>query len=453
MSNSRKILVGICSAAIIVAGLYFSSNNKLDGLVNGGEATASSSGANNATTTLIKNCSFDTSLLPTHNQIIISEIAWMGNATSSNDEWIELENISTSTANMGGWELVNQNEKIKVVFRSGASIAADGFYLLERGSKDFLTLIKADSFFIGTLKNSGGSFRLFDKECNLIDEVMSTSSWPAGDNTSKKTMERNSKTLKWNTSKMKGGTPKAENDQVSISNNISSASSKKYQSNTASMVLPMFASTSNLLNSSVTSPDTEFSSQHPRSNVNHILISQVQITGGKGKTNDDFIELYNPTSMQLNLKGYRLVKRAQNGTNDTLIKSWTADTFIPAYGYYLWANSSFTDISTTPDSTTSETLSNDNGIALRYGENDTGTIVDSVALGKAQNPFATSSTDGPFTLNSFPLNPSAGQSLLRKSWQNGSCATASFDTAIGNGCDMGNNRVDFELVQISHPRN
>jgi hypothetical protein len=72
------------------------------------------------------------------------------------------------------------------------------------------------------------------------------------------------------------------------------------------------------------------------------------------------------------LKGYRLVKRAQNGTSDTLIKSWTTDIFIPAYGFYLWANSSFTDISVTPDSTTSETLSDDNGIAIRLGPNDTG---------------------------------------------------------------------------------
>ena len=35
-----------------------------------------------------------------------------------------------------------------------------------------------------------------------------------------------------------------------------------------------------------------------------------------------------------------------------------------------------------------ETLSNDNGVAIRLGPNDTGTIVDSVAWGKAQNIFA-----------------------------------------------------------------
>ncbi len=117
-----------------------------------------------------------------------------------------------STTNMGGWELVNQNGKIKVAFKSGAKILAGDFYLLERGSTDFLPGIKADTFFIGSLKNSGDSFRLFDKDCALIDEVIGSSSWPAGDNTSKKTMERGSETFKWYTSKIEGGTPKAEND-------------------------------------------------------------------------------------------------------------------------------------------------------------------------------------------------------------------------------------------------
>jgi hypothetical protein len=132
--------------------------------------------------------------------------------TARTDEWIELENISTSTTSMGGWELVNQNEKIKVVFKSGAKIGAEGFYLLERGSSDFLTGIKADTFFTGSLKNSGDSFRLFDKNCGLIDEIIGSSSWPAGDNAARKTMERDSKTLAWHTSVFVGGTPKEEND-------------------------------------------------------------------------------------------------------------------------------------------------------------------------------------------------------------------------------------------------
>ena len=379
-----------------------------------------------------------------------------------------------ATIGMGGWELVNQNEKIKVAFKSGAKILAGDFYLLERGSSDFLPDIKADTFFIGSLKNSGDSFRLFDKNCALIDEVIGSSSWPAGDNVNKNTMERDSKTFKWFTSKIEGGTPKAENDGQGNTNNDkdqnpNDKSMSNGQVNTATGDTVYKTAIDNVRTnatrtlSTSTQPIPSTTSIYWTSNTqlapvitsNHILISQIQITGGKGKTDDDFIELYNPTEQQINLKGYRLVKRTGNDTNDSLIKSWTTDALIPGYGFYLWANSSFTDISVSPDSTTSETLSNDNGVAIRLGPNDTGTIVDSVAWGKAQNVFATSSVafhPNPLFLNPFPLNPSTGQSLLRKSWQNGACTSASIDSVIGNGCDTGNNAADFELIQVSEPR-
>src|SRR4051812_22654303 len=75
----------------------------------------------------------------------------------------------------------------------------------------------------------------------------------------------------------------------------------------------------------------------------HLVINQVQITGGAGKTSSDFIEIFNPTAGDLDLKGLRLVKRTQTGTSDTLIKSWTDSVIIPSNGYYLWANSNFSD--------------------------------------------------------------------------------------------------------------
>jgi hypothetical protein len=275
-------------------------------------------------------------------------------------------------------------------------------------------------------------------------------------------MERDSKTLAWHTSVIVGGTPKEENlFVIPVKTGIQS-----YTSNTDNNYKLQSSNDKSNSNSQSINETTSTSSQtsniqlptpYPslKSNVGHILISQVQITGGTGKTDDDFIEIYNPTSWQVNLKGYRLVKRAQNSTSDTLIKSWATNAFIPAFGFYLWANSGYTNISVAPDATTSESISDDNGIAIRYGPNDTGAIIDSLAWGKAQNVFATSSaalTSNPLSLNSFTLNPSTGQSLLRKGWQNNVCLSAEFDTTIGNGCDTGNNALDFELIQASEPR-
>lgn len=139
--------------------------------------------------------------------------------------------------------------------------------------------------------------------------------------------------------------------------------------------------------------------------ADHLVISQVQITGGPGKTTNDFIELFNPTSEDIDLKGMRLVKRTKEGQADTLLKSWTESTIIKARGYYLWANKDYTDISIVPDVTTSGSIANDNGIALRQGANDTGTVIDSVAWGSAANIFVEGSV--------FPSNPGANESLQR----------------------------------------
>jgi len=226
MSTNRTILICGSLLIIVCAGLYLSNDSNLTALVNGANQAASSS-AGGAAARAITNCAFDTTELPEHVRAIINEVAWMGTPTSSKDEWIELENISTSTVSIGGWELVNASGKVKIVFRSGARIPTGGFYLLERGSGDFLPGVKADMLFVGTLKNTGDSFRLFDKYCSLIDQALASSSWPAGDNATKRTMERDSKTFGWYTSKEIGGTPKVENGAALVVSQASGGASNR----------------------------------------------------------------------------------------------------------------------------------------------------------------------------------------------------------------------------------
>src|SRR3989338_1223255 len=159
--------------------------------------------------------------------------------------------------------------------------------------------------------------------------------------------------------------------------------------------------------------------------ADHLVISQVQITGGAGHTTDDFVELYNPTDSDVDLNGMRLVKRTKTGTADTLIKSWTTSTIIPAHKFYLWANSAYSGISPVADITTTGSLADDNGLALRNGPNDTGTIIDSVTWGQAANAFVEGGV--------FTSNPAANQSIERIA-------------------DLDNNAADFVLT-ASHPRN
>jgi hypothetical protein len=110
-----------------------------------------------------------------------------------------------------------------------------------------------------------------------------------------------------------------------------------------------------------------------------LKMGRVQYSGGTGKTDEDFIEILNPTQKEINLKGYRLVKRAATSQVDTSIKSWTSDTFVSAGDVYLWANSKngFAE-SLGADTSTTQTISEGNQIALRFGKENEGIIIDSL---------------------------------------------------------------------------
>jgi len=170
--------------------------------------------------------------------------------------------------------------------------------------------------------------------------------------------------------------------------------------------------------------------------ANHPVISAVQITEGEGKTNHDFIEIYNPTLSDINLKGYRLVKHTKTGASDTSIKSWTDDAVIKAHGWRLWASSDDESYSAGigADDATKQTIAADNGIAIRFGAADTGEIIDAMAWGAAENIFKE---------NLAPANPGSNEKLIRKPG----------GTDTGNGEDTNSNADDFILASSFIPRN
>lgn len=153
-----------------------------------------------------------------------------------------------------------------------------------------------------------------------------------------------------------------------------------------------------------------------------LIISRVQITGGTGKTDNDFISIYNTSSSAIDLAGLRLVKRTKTGTSDTTIKSWVDPFLLNPGVIYTWANSNdgFA-ISINANTSSSQTISNDNGIALRLGGENTGIIIDSVGWGTAQNIFVE-------TLP-FVQNPGANEILERI-----------------NNQDTNNNSLDFRIL-------
>lgn len=359
----------------------------------------------------ILECVFSKQGEPNH-QIIFSEINWAGSKESPNNEWIEIKNNSGKDISLDGWQILSADKNIKIILSGENIIPAGNLYLLERTDDASAQDAAADTIYSGALSNNGAGLKIFSDDCSLSDEIDASNKWPAGNSSERKTMERSVLDLSWHTSSVAGGTPKKENS-------MAFSTQEPYIS---------FAAPGGIKDSAPSDIGTQDQNAAvtPSNSADgtHILIAEVQITGGSGKTTNDFIKIFNPSSSPFNLKGYRLVKRTKTGTNDTSLKSWTSDAVIPSHGYHIWANSSFSSLTPPPDTTTSGSIADDNGIAIRQGAEDTGTIIDAVAWGSAQNIFIESSP--------YAANPGANQILSRK-------------TLNGSLQDTDNNQNDFEV--------
>lgn len=183
--------------------------------------------------------------------------------------------------------------------------------------------------------------------------------------------------------------------------------------------------------------------------TNHVVISEVQVKGAL-HAEDDFVELYNPTGTQFNLSGHRLVKRLKNSSVDVTLKSWTSDAFIPAHGFYLWANSDHGfAASINADTSTTLSITKDNSIALRLGAENTGTTIDALSWDSSINSLKEGTEFG-------TSNPSDNQSIERKALSTSTASTMAIggaDEFKGNGYDTNNNATDFVLRTVSQPQN
>lgn len=151
-----------------------------------------------------------------------------------------------------------------------------------------------------------------------------------------------------------------------------------------------------------------------------LLLSEVKIGGGPGKTAEDYVKICNVSADSVDLKGNRLVKRTKTGTSDTGLKSWTDSVLVASNSCHVWANSDYAT-AINADSVTSGTLAEDNCLAIRNGAEDTGDIVDALAWGEC-----TSLIEGQGL-----LNPEANQIIKRT-----------------NNQDTDNNSADFTLVLL-----
>ncbi|MEX0918447.1 MAG: MBL fold metallo-hydrolase [Candidatus Paceibacterota bacterium] len=150
-------------------------------------------------------CVFKTADRPSGEPVIFSEIAWMGASTGATHEWVELRNLTGQAIDLSGWQIINQNERIHLTLPQQTLFTGQFFLLARQATMEALNL-EVDTIFTGAIRNQGEGLRLFDNDCNLIDEVLVPGNWPAGDNQTKQTMERTAG-LNWQTSSVVGGSP------------------------------------------------------------------------------------------------------------------------------------------------------------------------------------------------------------------------------------------------------
>ncbi|MCR4404508.1 MAG: PKD domain-containing protein [Candidatus Acetothermia bacterium] len=116
--------------------------------------------------------------------VVINEVAWMGTAASTYDEWIELYNNTDHDIDLTGWELEAADGTPSITL-SGI-IPAKGYFLLERTDDNTVSDISADQIYgnDGTtwaLKNDGEALFLRDSFDNVIDTANGDGGkWPAG---------------------------------------------------------------------------------------------------------------------------------------------------------------------------------------------------------------------------------------------------------------------------------
>ncbi len=157
----------------------------------------------------------------TQASVTISEVAWMGSATSANYEWIELYNDGQGEVSVDGWSL-SDGQNFNVTLKG--KIVGGNFAVLERTSEESAPGT-AFLLYTGALVNTGATLVLKDQNGSVVDQVAGGENWEkiGGDNTTKDTAQYSGS--KWVTDKPTPGKVNGTGGTATVSTNASSTKS------------------------------------------------------------------------------------------------------------------------------------------------------------------------------------------------------------------------------------
>jgi len=192
--------------------------------------------------------------------------------------------------------------------------------------------------------------------------------------------------------------------------------------------------------------------------ANHVVISEIYGGGGNsGSTyKNDFVELYNPTSSQVDLNGWSVQYSSATGTSSWLVTNLTGS--IAPHGFFLVeeaVGAGGTVDLPTPDVTGTLALSSTAGkialanstTALSGANPSGGSIIDKVGYGTTANGYEGS---GP---TPAPSNATSVERKAQNSSTSATLAVGGTDELAGNGYDSDNNATDFVTRAAPQPQN
>lgn len=231
--------------------------------------------------------------------ILFSEIFYDTPGTDSAEEWIELYNGSNSTVDLSGYTITDNNGSGSTyTFPSGSSIAPNSYFTVATNASGFLAIYgyNADQYgSIAALNNGGDALILKDNQNNVVDQV----AWEGG---------------------ASGGVPSGWG---SASNPVASTGQTIYRSNVNS-------DTDTYTDWAVASGNGDPQTQASVPTLNYVMFSEIFYDTPGTDSNEEWIELYNPTTQSINISGYSIVDN--NGSGSTY--TFPSGTNIDAESYF-----------------------------------------------------------------------------------------------------------------------
>lgn len=121
---------------------------------------------------------------PAPPEVVINEIAWAGTASNrADDEWFELFNNTDHEIDLTGWKIYVSGKQVNLTTINNKTIAARGYYLLERKEDSVIRDIGADAIYSlsGGFNNKGEKLELLNPDGVKVDEADASGGWFAGD--------------------------------------------------------------------------------------------------------------------------------------------------------------------------------------------------------------------------------------------------------------------------------